>query len=321
MYVGKEMYEEITERDVARRIFASNILRVEMETHSYCNRRCSYCPNVVGDRLGANLPMPKDIWEKIIGGLAEIDYGNNLILNYYNEPLADRSILERIREARARLPKARIMIYTNGDYLEPGYVEELAEAGLDYMHVSIHLKRGDRYSDIYVANRLTEISVRMGIAGKIVNLKSNDYMIAKAPHRSMEIEVRGINFYKHGTDRGGLIDDIHTAAKRKAACFFPFAHFVVSYNGLVAPCCHIRSDRPEHADYIYGDLRGYESIFHAFCSAPAAAWRREMASSFEKRSPCDTCSAGQLTEPADVKVMEDNYRMFVAPNQPATAAG
>jgi len=50
-------------------------------------------------------------WEKIIGGLEEIDYKNGLILNYYNEPLADRSILDRIREA-ARLgsPHCRIMI-------------------------------------------------------------------------------------------------------------------------------------------------------------------------------------------------------------------
>ncbi len=54
MYAGQEMFSEIKDREAAREIFAKTINRVEMETHSYCNRRCSYCPNVVGDRLGAN---------------------------------------------------------------------------------------------------------------------------------------------------------------------------------------------------------------------------------------------------------------------------
>jgi len=319
MYIGPEMYVEVTDREKAKAVFKSTVQRVEMETHSYCNRRCSYCPNVVGDRLGENLQMPADLWETIVSGLAEIDYDKFLILNYYNEPLADRSILDRIREARARIPKCRIMIYTNGDYLEPSYVDELAEAGLDYMHVSIHLKRGDRYTDLYVVNRINEVSVRMGIPARITTLKSGQYAIAQAPHRTMEIEVRGINFYDLGTDRGGLIGDIATAAKRSAPCTFPFQHFVISYNGLVAPCCHIRSDRPEHKDFIYGNLRDYGSIFHAFCSAPAAAWRREMVSAAEKRSPCDTCAAG-APNPEHLAHFANAHKSYVVDRRPVATA-
>ncbi|MDB5495428.1 MAG: radical domain protein [Phenylobacterium sp.] len=291
-----------------------------METHSYCNRRCSYCPNVVGDRLGANQFMPPDIWEKIIGGLEEIGYKESLVLNYYNEPLADRSILDRIREARARLPGARIMIFSNGDYLEPAFIDELAEAGLNYLHISVHLKRGDEYTDLYVINRITEISVRMGIAAKLVSIRSGEFAFATAPHRTMEIEVRGINFYKHGTDRGGLIDDIATATKRSAPCYFPFAHFVIGFNGLIAPCCHIRSDRPEHKPYIYGNVRDYESIFQAFTSAPAAAWRRELVGDQQKRSPCDTCAAGQLSEPAHTEAFVAAYHKYVVPPEAVAAA-
>src|SRR5258706_4615148 len=148
MYIGPEMYAEITDRAAAREIFAKTVNRIEMETHSYCNRRCSYCPNVVGDRIGANQHMPNDIWKTIICNLDEIGYDKNLFLNYYNEPLADRVILDYIREARARLPKARIMIYSNGDYLEPAFIDELADAGLNYLHFSIHLKRGAKYTDL-----------------------------------------------------------------------------------------------------------------------------------------------------------------------------
>lgn len=290
------MYREIKDRTSAREIFKNSVDRIEVESHSYCNRRCSYCPNVTGDRLGSNQFMPSDIWEILVSNLEEIGYDKNVVLNYYNEPLADRDIFERIREVRRRVPKARIMIYTNGDYLEPGMVDELAEAGLDYMHVSIHLKRGERYTDLYVVNRIIEVSVRMGLAAKVVRAQQGSLAIAKAPHPSMEIEIRGINFYQHGTDRGGLLDDIHTAKSRSKSCFFPYSHFVMSYNGLIAPCCHIRSDRPEHRPYIYGNLREYGSIFQAFTSATAAAWRREVGGSQVKRSPCDTCSAGILID-------------------------
>lgn len=317
MYFGREMYDEVADRDVARELFAKAVARVEVETHSYCNRRCTYCPNVIGDRIGANQHMPADIWEKLVGGLEEIDYRSNLVLNYYNEPLADRAILDRIRELRRRVPKARIMIYSNGDYLEPAFIEELADAGLDYLHISIHLKRGDTYSDLYVINRINEISVRMGIPARMTSIRSREYAIAKAAHRKIEIEIRGINFQQHGTDRGGLIEDIHTESGRTAPCFFPFAHFVVAYNGLIVPCCHVRGDRPEHAGYVYGNLRDYESIFHAFMSSPAGAWRREMLGSQPKRPPCDTCKAGKIESKASLESIAVAHSKYVASRAPA----
>jgi MoaA/NifB/PqqE/SkfB family radical SAM enzyme len=256
----------------------------------------------------------------VLGNLTEIDYGRSLILNYYNEPLADRAILDRIREARAAAPKARIMMYSNGDYLEPGLVDELADAGLNYLHISIHLKRNETYSDLYVINRMTEISVRMGIAAKLRRIKSGEFARAIVPHKAMEIEIRGINFHKHGTNRGGLIEDITYTEKRSAPCRFPFAHFLVSYNGLVAPCCHIRADRPEHSDYTYGSLREYGSIFEAFMSRRAAAWRREMVHDKEKRSPCDTCAGGIVRKPDELAKFALAHQRYILDREAAGAS-
>lgn len=317
MYIGREMYEAVADREAAREIFAKTVKRVELETHSYCNRRCTYCPNVVGDRIGPNQLMAPDLWEMLVSGLEEIQYKDNIVLNYYNEPLADRSILDRIRELRARVPNSRIMIYSNGDYLEPAFLDELADAGLDYLHISIHLKRGDTYSDLYVINRIIEISVRMGLPAKIQRVRSGEFAIARAPHSKMEIEIRGINFQQHGTDRGGLIKDIHTTEKRTAPCFFPFSHFVVGYNGVVVPCCHIRGDRPEHADYTYGNLRDYGSIFQAFASASGGAWRSELSGAQEKRAPCDTCAAGKIERPHELAAFGRAHAAYVKPPAPA----
>jgi radical SAM protein with 4Fe4S-binding SPASM domain len=241
-------------------------------------------------------------------------------MNSYNEPLADRAILDRIREAREAMPNARLMIYTNGDYLDPAYLEALAEAGLNYMHISIHMRKDDKYSDIYAINRMLEISVRAGIAARIGTVRSNEYIIAAMPHPRLEIETRAINFMRNGTDRGGLLPDITPAAKRTAPCFFPFAHFHIGFSGNIVPCCHIRSDRPEHEEYLIGNLSEYGSIFQAFASQRAAGWRRELVSSQEKKKPCDTCTAAFLQGPQAAAAFDQAWREHVLPSaSPAPA--
>ncbi len=142
MYIGPEAFTPALDRESAKALFARSVERIEVETHSYCNRRCDYCPNAVGDRLGENKRLPDDLWFLLLENLREIDYASNFIFTSYNEPLSDRIILQRIREAREHIPRARTMIYTNGDYLKPAYLAELAQAGLDYVHISIHTRPG-----------------------------------------------------------------------------------------------------------------------------------------------------------------------------------
>jgi radical SAM protein with 4Fe4S-binding SPASM domain len=218
------------------------------------------------------------------------------------------------------MPNARLMIYTNGDYLDPAYIEALAEAGLNYMHISIHMRKDDQYSDIYAINRMLEISVRAGIAARVRTIRSNEYIIAAMPHPRLEIETRAINFMRNGTDRGGLLPDITPAAKRTAPCFFPFAHFIIGFSGNIVPCCHIRSDRPEHEEYLIGNLNEYGSIFQAFASQRAAGWRRELVSTQEKKKPCDTCTAAFLQGPQAAAAFDQAWREQVLPSaSPAPA--
>jgi len=321
MFLGKEAFEEIRDPALAKAVFERSVRRVEIETHSYCNRRCSYCPNVIGDRLGPNLRMDLGLYTLIVENLGAIDYRHNFVLNGYNEPLSDRAILERIAQARAAMPKARILIYTNGDYLKPSLIEELAEAGLSYMHVSIHLKQGDEFSDLYVLNRLSEVSQRIGIAAHFTALRPNEFIFAKFPHKKIDIETRAINFWKHGNNRGQLIKEMAAPTARRSPCFFPFSHFYVGFSGNIIPCCHIRSDRPEHEPYLIGNLRDFDTIYQAYASEAAVGWRRELVHTMPKKSPCDSCSAPQITDPQALKQFEAAYRNFVEAKEPATAAG
>lgn len=317
MILREDLFREIVDPLLQRELFAANIGRIEVETHSYCNRRCDYCPNVIGDRMGPNIQMRPEIYAKLLAGLAEINFAGHFVLNSYNEPLYDRAILERITEARAALPKARLMIYTNGDYLTPSYVTELAAAGLNYMHVSIHLKQGDVYTEAYVLNRIAEISHRTGLQARFEKVVPGSHIIAHFDTPLLTMETRALNFTRHGNDRGGLLPDLSPKTVRTAACSFVFNHFHIGFTGNVVPCCHIRSDRPEHAKHVIGNLGRAESIFDIAFSAKAAAWRRGLVHERAKAGPCATCTAPFIGGDERRKLFGKAYDMFVRPLEEA----
>ncbi len=321
MYLGEAAFTAQIDRTAARDLFREAVRRVEVETHSYCNRRCGYCPNVIGDRLGPNKRMPPEIWNRILADLGEIGYDRKLVLNNYNEPLADTDIVQRIAEARDRLPEARILIYTNGDYLDPDYVERLARAGLSYMHISVHMNPADIYDDTYALRRIEEISRRIGLPAEIKAHRPNEFIAAEVPHPAIEIEIRSINYWKLGNNRGELITEIR-APVRTLPCHFPFAHFYVGFEGDIVPCCHIKGDRPEHKDYRIGALRDYGSIFEAFAGRTAVEWRRHLISFQPKSGPCSTCTAALYsTRLKDLTAMRRAFVRHVAPKKAGRGVG
>ena len=299
IYVGEDAFRACTDFMSAKEVFAKSVKRVEVETHSYCNRRCNYCPNVVGDRLGENKRMKPEHWAMILRDLASIDFSSNLVFTSYDEPLADRDILDRIREASQAIPKARLMVYTNGDYLNKVYLQELAGAGLHYLHVSIHTRFYGRFSEVDALNLMSKLVRRVSRPIQFKRLVPNEFIVAEISHPIIEIEVRAINFQKHGVDRAGLVTLERQVPKRTASCHLVFAHFSVGFSGNVTPCCHVRSDSPENSEYLYGNLDQFDSIFQAWGSQEGAAWRRELITDLPKREPCATCSVGLFDGRAD----------------------
>lgn len=94
---------------------------VEVETTTYCNRRCSYCPNSIFDRgLRQNETlMPIELFQKIVHDLGANNFCNQFSPHNYSEPLADRRMSDLLEMAREAMPLARIALYTNGDFLTP----------------------------------------------------------------------------------------------------------------------------------------------------------------------------------------------------------
>ena len=127
-FIDKEHFQSTTDREAAKALFKRSVSMVEIEVFYYCNRLCWFCPNVTIDRRTTNKYMPVSLYNSILNELAEIDYSGFISYSRYNEPLADKVILERLCQASATLPNATLHANTNGDYLTPDYL-----AGINFL--------------------------------------------------------------------------------------------------------------------------------------------------------------------------------------------
>ena len=56
-----------------KEIFKQNLKLIEIETFSYCNRKCWFCPNSFVDRISDNKIMPEEVYLDLLSQLSEID--------------------------------------------------------------------------------------------------------------------------------------------------------------------------------------------------------------------------------------------------------
>lgn len=297
----------------AREAFVACVNTIALETFSYCNRRCSYCPNSTHDRISDNKIMERQVFDSILRDLGEVDYRGTICFNGYNEPLSDPVILEHIAETRRRVPNAILHMSTNGDYLDREYLEKLHAAGLNRFYISIHFKPHETFTDSKILRRIEIMEKALGITPKVIEYVYGSTITVQFPFRDMLIEMRGIDWHKYGTDRGGLIEGngLSMPAPRRASCALPLTMFTIQFNGNVTPCCQLIGDVPAHQKYVVANIKDHESIFDIYAGETLKGWRRHLNSLDPKMTPCDTCSYG-LEEPSfnDPRTVETHARIL-----------
>lgn len=282
----------VDSREVARDLFSSSVTAVHIESSSYCNRRCSYCPISTVDRISSINYISDENFEKILSGLSEISYSRHLSLSIFNEPLADRHyIARRIRQVRLALPQAIVYLNTNGDYLDAGYLDELAELGVREMYITLHPAREAIYDDAKIARRFEEFQDRTTLDLSDMGIIPGVRRDARTHWKGIAIRVFSVNYTDHGQTRGGLMKNVAVPDLRTSPCDRPFADFTVSYTGDVFPCCQLFSDSEEHRPYRVGNIADAD-IFTLYTSAMMVGFRRHLFVDGPKLPPCDRCTEG-----------------------------
>jgi radical SAM protein with 4Fe4S-binding SPASM domain len=167
---------------------------IAIETTTYCNRACSYCPNSVfnrGEKKNEKL-MDERLFKKIIDELSVIKYKGSIYPYFYGEPLLDERLANFMDYAHKKLPEAKIVVSTNGDYLSIQMLDKLYDAGVRSFCITIHgdIREGTkRIKDLMkyikitrkkinilsqVMNTNTALSTRIGLV-KVKKVRQDDF--------------------------------------------------------------------------------------------------------------------------------------------------
>ena len=187
---------------------------ISIETTTYCNRSCHYCPNST-DLARPAQKMDEQLFREIIDSLARHNYKGIINPHFYGEPLTDDRICTFVTYIRNKLPQATIKLFTNGDLLTVDNYLELKKAGVNVFRISNH-------SPIISAKLVQTLSQIMQHHTHLYSVELFDYYHL--------VKVKDQRIY----NRGGLLDIPTTA---KAGCEF-VQEVNVDYAGNVVLCCH-----------------------------------------------------------------------------------
>ena len=111
---------------------------IAIETSSWCNRRCAFCPVSYSPRPRHGR-MDIELIRHVLDQLHDLSYTGRIELYIYNEPLYDDRIRDIIFMVRTNVPRACIMLSTNGDALhDESGAYELFENGLNQLCINVY---------------------------------------------------------------------------------------------------------------------------------------------------------------------------------------
>ena len=275
--------------DVAeqKKLFSKYVRVVYLETSSYCNRKCLYCPVAVDDYRKKQLQINDLVFEKIINELEEINYSKTITFHLFNEPMADQKLFYKIDIVRKKLANAFLMLNTNGDYLTKAKLNELSGLKINYLIVTLHPSSKNRYDISEREIALKKIIKKLGIENAVIEKPYQDSLNIDVEWNGMALKIRSIDWSSYGSSRAGAVDFLTPETDRISPCVRPLSQFVISHNGDVFPCCTFYPETSQ--SYVVGNV-GNQSIFEIYSSKTLAMWRKHLFTFGKKNSPCDKCN-------------------------------
>lgn len=214
---------------------------VEVETSTYCNRRCPWCPNSKYERGQTKKFISSKLFSKIIEDFKKIKYKGQISLHNYNEPLLDPYLFDHIDLITKKLPRTKIIIFTNGDFLDEDIYNKLKKHGVTSLIVSLH----DAVNSIEKGNILIfNILKKINKKGSLIDVSDHFGKKLKIFSTRMEI-IFYIPYKKMLTSKGGTIKELEKNNKN-FFCFLPLSSSAIDYKGNMKICCEIYPENNLH---------------------------------------------------------------------------
>ena len=184
---------------------------IEIEINHSCNLACSYCPNALHKRKETG-EMSTELFTRLMKQLKDKDYQGLVSFHFYNEPLLCSKLDLFIEILKKHFPKARLQIYSNGQFLSYKRTMELIDLGVDYFCITKHEQMKAGYIFEKTLEQLSE-----------ENKKKVTF------HKFNQIELN---------NRGGLLPHLNKEEKNYSnfPCMIAQVFTVVTLLGNVLPC-------------------------------------------------------------------------------------
>lgn len=272
----------------ARNLFKKYVELVCLEMSYYCNRACSYCPVALYERSDKNLEIDNKLLSTITESLKMINYNGRVSLNLFNEPLASKNFLERVKNLSENLPDAVLSCNSNGDYIKNyDTFKKLNESGLKEILITLHPARNKTWTRSYAESSLKKFTKRINYNlsdQEIKNLKIS-FMV-----KNLYVEVVCTNWEETGNSRGGTMKKLITKKIRTNPCEKPLREFVISYDGSIQLCCHSYQNKEINNGITKLDKLDKDSIFKIYTNKALTNARKDLFSYSKKKGICETCN-------------------------------
>lgn len=272
----------------AKYLFKKYVELICLEMSYYCNRACSYCPVALYERSDKNLEIDDQLLNSITSSLKAINYDGRISLNLFNEPLASKNFIKRVKNLSKNLPNAILSCNSNGDYIKSFETfEKLNESGLKEILITLHPAKNKAWTKLYAQESLKKFTKRIkyNLSIKELNQLKISFML-----KDLYVEVVCTNWEETGNSRGGTMKKLIPKKTRTNPCEKPMREFVISYDGSIQLCCHSYQNKEIDNGITKVDKTDKDSIFKIYTNKVLTDARKNLFSYSEKDGICETCN-------------------------------
>jgi Radical SAM superfamily len=289
-------FRRLTNAEDMKKAFKQAVNKIEIETSTQCNRRCTYCPNsnpALAHRREKNDFLDMDMLEKLLSELQEIDYDRKISLVGMNEFFMHEDNFEYAELVKAMLPRCRLQIYSNGDYLDRDFLDRAEKAGVDLLVISWHLQAGKAYNVEDVLDRAMKFKKKTDVQLLLMDYAKGLRLHFQAKTGRLHILAGLVNWNADGHNWSGAVDAGKQMPADDVPCESPVNILCLTQSGDFTLCCAVPRERtPENiaSGAVMGNLKDFPSIFHAYAGDAMLYWRQHSFSTGHIPPLCQGCS-------------------------------
>jgi radical SAM protein with 4Fe4S-binding SPASM domain len=274
------------------------INHVQVQTINRCNRSCSFCPSRKFPRKLQFMSL--ETYQRVLDELASLGFSGRFSPYLQGESLLDNRLPQLLAMAREALPRAKLLIQSNGDALT-------VEKGLGLFAAGLHKLIINCYDNQDQVSRIKNIVREMvGRRPGLTFINGNLARMIRSEHGQFrqEIAIDDKTWWQGDTAENwaGNIPGSLPQPLRKS-CIRAFHQLYVHVNGDVVLCCC-----DWKGEVIFGNLMR-DSLPEVLSSPLSVKYRENLARKNRQMKLCEVCNY-RGNHPLRERLLLLGYRMF-----------